>query len=365
MFGQLVEAGGVGGDEVLAVAVLLDDHVDHGEDEREVGARLDGVPLVGLGGGDREPGIEVDQLGLPLHHAADEIHRVGRDDALEAVRAGHDDVFAIEQIEAGHRAKRGAVGQVHRGQAQRRMPHEVRRAEGQAEVLEEDLLEALGGGPEGRLGAVLRLHLGELLGGEVEGFVPAHGLPLAFAPGPHADHGLLEAVGIVDLLDGRVAARAEHVTGFRVLGVGVQLLHEAALDHSDGGTLVGAQLAGRRDFPVVGGGGASLLEVFEASHLNGGDGSGGDARGLQEQAAIHASGSHRGLPDDTGMVKAGPEGCPPGPDGTGARTSLRSRRTSSSPWRESRTAASGSCSGRRRLPSSGRASRGQGRCASH
>ena len=127
---------------------------------------------------------------------------------------------------------------------------------------------------------MLGLHFGQFLGGEIEGLVPADGLPLAFAPGPHADHGLLDAVGVVDLLDGRVAAGAEHVTGFRVFGIGVQLLHEAALDHGDGGALIGAQLAGGGNLPVIGGRGPAFLEVFETSHLGGGDDSGGGTRGL-------------------------------------------------------------------------------------
>ncbi len=306
---------------------------------------LMGVPLVGLGGGDGEARIEVDQLGFALHHPADEVHGVGGDDALEAIGAGHDHVLAVEQVEARHGAKGGAVGQVHRGQAEGGVADQVGRAEGQTQVLEKDFLEPLGGGPEGGLGAVLRLYRGELLGREVEGLVPGRLLPLPFTSGAYPDQGVLDAVGVVDLLDGRIAAGAEHVPGLRIFGIGIQLADDAPLHHGDGRALVGAELAGGGHLAVIVGDRPALPEVLEAAHLGGGGHTGGDAGGLQEQAAIHAKGSHGVLPGDTGMQNRAGETFP-GPDVQDARTSLPARRRSTSRWRGRRTAAWGSSPGR-------------------
>jgi hypothetical protein len=83
-----------------------------------------------------------------------------------------------------------------------------------------------------RLGAVLELDLVHLLGDVVERLVPARRAVLAVAAGRalDADHGGLEAVGVVGLGDGALAAGAEHAARLRVLGVAVDLADLAALD---------------------------------------------------------------------------------------------------------------------------------------
>ena len=113
MLRKLVEAQGKGIQKGFVVLSVADNHVDHGQDKSHVGTRPDGEPVIGLGGGDGEARVEIDQLRLAIHGAADEIHGVGRDDGFEAVGPGHDDVIRFQQIEAGHRSKGHGIGEVH------------------------------------------------------------------------------------------------------------------------------------------------------------------------------------------------------------------------------------------------------------
>ena len=64
---QLVKAVAPFLDELMIVEVFLDDHVDHAEGERRVGAAANLKPKVGLRGEPSELGIDDDQLAATLH----------------------------------------------------------------------------------------------------------------------------------------------------------------------------------------------------------------------------------------------------------------------------------------------------------
>ncbi len=250
------------------------------------------------GGGHREARVEVLQLGLLEHHRPDEVHGVRDDDGLEAVRPGHDDVVGVHQVEGRNRPEGGRVGQVHGGQAERRMADDVGGAEGEAAVLEEDLLEAFRGGPDGSLGAVLRLDLGELLGRVVPGLLPGNGPPFPLTPCARSDQWLLQTIGIINLFHGRVPAGAEHAAGARAFRIGIQFMNDAVVHDGQDGALVGAHLAGGRNHELPSLGAAlPLLEVLEAAQLAG-ESRGGRPRGrhLHEGSPVHQRSFHGSLP---------------------------------------------------------------------
>ncbi len=210
MFSKLVEPLAVVGYELLVVAAIRNDNVQHGETKRHIRSGFDGIPLVSFGSRDSEPRIEADQTRLPVHRGIDQVHRIGRDEALKPIRACQDHVVGVQQIERRYCSIRHRVRQVDRRQAKRGMADDVGRAESQAEVFEKDLCKGFSGRPEDALRPVLFFDCRQLLRRVVEGFLPGGRAPLAFAACAGADERLLQAVRVVNLEQARVTSRTEH-----------------------------------------------------------------------------------------------------------------------------------------------------------
>ena len=189
------------------------------------------------------------------------------------------------------------------------MPLDIGRTKGRAQVLEEDLLKTLGAGPERAFRAVFIFGGLQLPCREIPGLVPGGGAPFAFAARAHPDHGLLQAIGIVDLLDGRVAPGAEHAAGFGVGWIGVQLVDAVAFDIRQHRALVGAELAGGGNAQPVGHGRTALTKPFRAGGV--------DAHQAARTEDLHEEATFHGFPFQTKRAGSRP------PARSWSRTSLR------------------------------------------
>ena len=89
-----------------------------------------------------------------------------------------------------------------------------------------------------------------LVGDGVERLVPGDALPLALALGSHLLHRVLDAVGVVDVLDAREPLGAHRALGERV-GVALDVDDHAVLHGDDHAAAAVAALARRQDLLAV------------------------------------------------------------------------------------------------------------------
>ena len=165
--GEGLEAEAVRGDVVLVVEPLAHEHVHPGEQQREVGPRLDRQVVLRLARRDREARVGDDDRRAAADRVGELLHlRVVH--VLAEVRADEDEAAGVLDVGALGRADRLPEGQLEAHVARAAALGEgrgggVRRAEGLHRVLEERPAEAVA--EEGdRLRAVLGLDLQHLLG---------------------------------------------------------------------------------------------------------------------------------------------------------------------------------------------------------
>ncbi len=232
-------AAAVLGEELLIVAVVGDDPVDHAERERRVAAGADGNPLVGDGGGRGEARINVDDLRTALAgaHNVAQLARVGvgqvaapddhhvrvllvvarvvgaADDAVDHLHAHGSAVIAHDALDVP------GGGTVASGEARGRL-------HGQLALVARERVERAGGG------AVFLLRLLQTRRDLVHGLIPADALEFAAAALARALHGVHDAqVLVLHALDERHGAQA----GVGVIGTARHLArlhgHEFAVAH--------------------------------------------------------------------------------------------------------------------------------------
>jgi len=199
--GQLLEADGVLLYVVAVVEVFLDEDVDPGEQERQVGAGLDGQPAVGLGGGGGEARVHHHQL-RPAPQGFGEVLQLGVVGVLADVVADQDDVACVRPVHRGVAPDRAAEGPLTGGLPGRdadrdRRLGDVGGAPGSGQVLGEPGLAAAVGEEGDALRPVLLPDRAHALGDEVEGLVPARPPELPLPTFSGAEEGVLEPVGVV------------------------------------------------------------------------------------------------------------------------------------------------------------------------
>ena len=224
---QLVEAEGPVVDELLVPELLFDDDVHHAHGQGAVGARpgLDperGARGVGAGArvDDDEVLAVVERVHEPVAHlgvGAADLELLGPHDLGLGELAAPAVVVAVQPAVAGHQAveaEAGAVADVARGDG-------VAGAEGARHPHGVAVVAAAGALGDGDgVRPVVGDGVLHLVGDGVERLVPGDPLPLALALGPDLLHGVLDAVGVVDVLDAREALGAHRAAGE---GVGVAL----------------------------------------------------------------------------------------------------------------------------------------------
>ena len=260
-----VEADAVFGHEVLVVQAVLDEHVGHGQHERQVGAGVDGHPLVGKRDGVVAARVHQHDVGAVLASALQVVHRAGTDGVGVAApdEHGHLAVRNVACVIARadglrepavlRQVARSAV-RVHVRAAQR--VHEALRvvAAGGSRILHHGKRLGAVGGDDG-------LHL---LGDLAVGLLPADGFELSLVV-------FLERVGqaVFGIGDGRIAvpAGAQGALAIRVIDVADHLGQPAVLHISREAALGRAGVAQRMrrgHFPSPSSGGMRLLPSAEA-----------------------------------------------------------------------------------------------------
>ena len=225
-------------------------HVDEGHGQRRVGA---GAQLQHFLGARAEPGharVDADELRAELpHHLDDGVAvqavRVGAQRLLapdEDTLGGHPALVLVAVLELLGVVDLGVAAADHeRGVRHARAVarpaglgvHGVRRAEHEVGPLRVPVVALAARAAEHAdgLGAVLLGDLLGVLGDEVGGLVPSALLPLVLAAVlAGALQRVRDAVGVVDVLRQRQAARAERPLGDGVLRVALHLHHLAVLD---------------------------------------------------------------------------------------------------------------------------------------
>ena len=248
--GKGLEAEAVRGHVVLVVEPLADQHVHPGEEEREVGPRLDGQVVPRLARRDREAGVGHDDRGAVADRVGELLHlrvvhvlaevRADEDEAagvLDVGPLGGADRLPEGQLEA-HVARAAALGEGRGGR--------VRRAEGLQRVLEERPADAVAEEGDG-FGAVLRLDLQHLLGDVAQGLVPGDLGPLLLAAHARAHERRAHPVGVEVRADAPGSPRAEAAARERVVRVALDLPQDAVPDGGDRVALPEAEVAEGRD----------------------------------------------------------------------------------------------------------------------
>ena len=211
--------------ELAVVEALLEQHVAHGQQHRGLGAGPSGHPVVGLGRGVGQARVDDADLGAPF---------LGLHDALGV------GIEVVPGLQVGaqqqHEAGVGVVG----GRAVDAAPERVagagpRGADVGMAVVGVDapgvhdalVVEELVAGPphvvHDLVAPSLHQGLADPSGQVVQRFVPAHPLPPAAAPGPHALHGVEYALGVIHLVDRGRALGAVPAAAPGVLRVALEL----------------------------------------------------------------------------------------------------------------------------------------------
>ena len=177
---ELVEARGALLHEVVVVEVLLDEHVVERQDERQVGARVDGHPVAGEDAGVVEARVNAHDARSGLPGGREALHGRGADAVAVAAADEHDHLRVAEVGGVVRRAHGLHVGALLRQVARRGVRVHVRRSQRMREALGVVLARRAQVLDDGeRLGAVLRDDGLHLLADLLEGRIPVDRLELA------------------------------------------------------------------------------------------------------------------------------------------------------------------------------------------
>ena len=227
-----LEAGGPLLDKLPIVELLLDHDLGQPQGQGQVGPGPDLEPQVGLLGQLYLAGVDDQELGPFLHRLAD-LPGPGRP-AHVRVGAPDDHAAAVLEVRVqGGEAKGVEPAQDHRHAADVRFAEVVGGAEGVDEAADEPVQPDQDGvgsaAHHQRLGAVLAPGLVHVIGGLVQGLVPADLGPLALALGPDPPKRLAEALGVVDGLVHGPALAADKPLAEGVPPIALHALQAAAL----------------------------------------------------------------------------------------------------------------------------------------
>ena len=210
---QLVEPHGVGFDVGLVETVFADDHVHPGQEEGDVGSRLDGQPISRLARGGGKARIHHHQLGAPIEGRGQFLH-LGIVHVLPQVASDQGDASGVLDIDVFRGAHALAIGQPE--------PHFPRTAAlgvgrrcdvggpmGHDQVLEPGASVAVGKQGQG-FGSVFLFHFEEVFRYFVQGLFPRNLFELLFAPlAPGSDQRFFESVRIIQQTGRPEAPRTE------------------------------------------------------------------------------------------------------------------------------------------------------------
>ena len=213
--------------ELAVVEILLEQHVAHGQQHRGFGAGPGGHPVVGLGRGVGQPGVDDADLGAPL---------LGLDDALGV---GVEVVPGL-QVRAQHQHE-ARVGMIGRGTVDAAPERVAGPGPGGAHVgvavvgidapgVHDALVieELMSGAPHvvhDLVAAVLLEGLPDPSGQIVQHFVPGHAFPLAAAALSRPFHGVEDAFRVIHLVDGGRALGAVPAAAARMFRIALELAY--------------------------------------------------------------------------------------------------------------------------------------------
>ena len=210
--------------EFTVVEAVLQNDVGHGQQYRGLATRIGGHPVVGHAGRVGQPRVHDGEL-RALHHALDDALGMGIE-VVSRFQVGADEE---DEPRVGV-VRRRPVEEVPEGVAEpgaRRADVGVAVVPVHAPGLEHAVDVAFGAGPAHVIGDFV---VGALLqpfadspGDVVQCVVPGHPFPLAAAPGARPAHGIENAVGVADLVDGRRALGAIPTPAGRVVGIALEL----------------------------------------------------------------------------------------------------------------------------------------------
>ena len=263
-FGEPAEAVGPLLDELLVVELLADDHVEHGEPQRIVGAGAKLEKVVGALGEHGLARVDDDDLGLAGQG-------ILYPESQFAIGPGIDGVVAPEQDQVRLRLVGiGADGQLAHGDDRSVNPGPealsgawlapVGGADGVGEA--GDIAEVVASGPGAHpdaLGAVALGGLANLGAHLVVGLVPGDALPLPLAPSAGPAHGIFEPGRVVDLLQAGRSQGTQLAPVHRVVGIAVDVDQLAVFDVHDGAAAPMTHSAGRF-VPAIGQRGAAVVK---------------------------------------------------------------------------------------------------------
>ena len=259
--GELLEGVGVAVGESgggLGVSEPFgDDDVGDAEGQQPLGARVDVDPVVGVGRGHGEPGVDVDQppaLPVALAQLAVPARVLDRrQPGVQEVGAEGEDAAGVAYIEVGQHL---LLKHLLDGGAERDALHglvgQVPAAEPGHEAIDDHSkmgADGVGDHHHRRLVVVVLQSL-ELEGQPRDGVAPPDLLELVRASGPNAHHRSAYPVRVVERLQSRFAAGAVLAGVDGVVDVALDLLGPA-LHHPDQDALAGGTLAAQRCIPVV------------------------------------------------------------------------------------------------------------------
>ena len=280
--------------ELGGAFVRLDDLVDERQHQRHVGARTDGQPDVGLGGGAGETRVDADDLraallraldGEPVVVAAAALLAAPDEDAVGvvAVPAGVLRLVAVQTLAGEVRAHPAQVAHAERGRRAQLKPQLVDGLELQHVAARAVLVRD--GVP-----TVLLADLGEAVARFLVGLFPRDALPLAGALLAHALLRVAHAQRVVQLLRDGEAAPAQRALAEEV-GVALDL-HEAPVLDVPEQRAAAVALAARAgdDLHVIGRGAGGRCLVGRGGGRRRAEQqrrSGRDGRSLHEASAAH------------------------------------------------------------------------------
>ena len=253
--GGLVEADGVGVDEVVVEPVVADQLVEHGAEQRRVGARAHGEEQVGGAGERHDPGVLDDQLGAAVAGLPDVAR--GDRERLGDVRPG--DPHDIGQRDVAPRvgaavdAERLLVAGPGRHHAVAAVVVEVGGVQGEAGELADQVALLVGQRDAREHGegvvAVRRLDAADLADDPVERLVPRD-RPEPARRRRVALHRVQQPVGMAALEVALDALRAQLALVERELVPRLEADHRVVVDLQLDAALLAAEAAVRLDDPV-------------------------------------------------------------------------------------------------------------------
>ena len=243
--GQFPETLAAVGHELLVVEPLVDDDVEPGEGQRQVGTGAQRQPEVGLGGGLREARVDDDHL-HPLGLELGDVVHLGHPGGSRVLAPEHQAAARAHVQLEGAPAVDGGLHHEGGDPAQVRVVEAVRGAEQVHEAPTRPVVGALGSpGSRHRLGPVLLADLEEPVADLAQRLVPGDLFPFPLAPLSHPLQRVVDAGGMVQVLQRDVAPAAQPPLVGGELRVPLDLQHPAVLDVSQDPAVLVAEVTGR------------------------------------------------------------------------------------------------------------------------